>query len=281
MMPNINNRWHYHKEIELICFHKGRGTQFVGDHVKRFEAGDIVLIGSNLPHYWKYDELCCDETSNQNDKPFSTVIHFYDNFLGEKFQTLPEFSGVNKLIQKAKLGIYIDGHAAQLIMKKIEQIYDLHGPYKILALLESLVDISNINDPVTLASMGFKYDYRESDNERLNVIYDFVLSNFKSKIQLEEVAALAGLVTHSFCRYFKARTGKTFTKFLIEIRIGYACKLIVDDKLDIKQICYESGFNNFSCFHKNFKSVTGVTPKLYRDVRFKNSPSIMLNNISA
>ena len=81
---------------------------------------------------------------------------------------------------------------------------------------------------------------------------------------LDEVAAVAKLVPNSFCRHFKSRTGKTYTQFLTELRIGHACKLLLDNRISIKQLCYESGFNNFTCFHKNFKTITGKTPQLYQ-----------------
>src|SRR6185312_11730808 len=76
MVPNINSRWHYHPEIELIYFHKGSGMQFVGDSIKRFERDSIVLIGANLPHYWKFDE----EPESTDGNSYSTVVHFFEDF---------------------------------------------------------------------------------------------------------------------------------------------------------------------------------------------------------
>jgi AraC-like DNA-binding protein len=263
MIPNINNRWHYHTEIELICFHRGTGTQFVGDHIKRFAPGDIVLVGSGLPHYWKYDAICFTE-KDPNDA-YSTVIHFFDNFMGERFLALPEAKSVKTILEKAKRGILIKEQYAADIALKIEKIYQMDGLHKIIALLECLMDIAALPQIVQLSSIGFKSDFRESENERMNNIYNFALNNFRKKIQLEEIAGVADLVPNSFCRYFKTRTGKTFSQFLTEVRVGYACKLILDNKTDIKQVCFESGFNNFSCFHKSFKSITGKTPKLYQE----------------
>jgi AraC-like DNA-binding protein len=262
MIPNINNRWHYHTEIELICFHKGSGTQFVGDNIKRFVAGDIVLVGSDLPHYWRYDPPYFDDATSK--EPYSTVIHFYDNFMGERFLHLPETKPIKNILEKAKRGILIKGENAIEIAPYIEKIYQSNGIAKIISLLECLTAISNLSQIALLSSIGFKYDYRESENERLNNIYNFALNNFRKKIQLEEIASIADLVPNSFCRYFKTRTGKTFSKFLVDIRVGYSCKLILENKMDIKQICFESGFNNFSSFHKSFKMITGKTPKLYR-----------------
>lgn len=262
MMPNINNRWHYHNEIELICFHKGSGTQFVGDHINRFMPGDIVLLGKDLPHYWKYDSSSIKNPDSE--EPYSTVVHFYDNFIGEKFLHLPETKQIKNILEKAKRGILIRGEKGPEIASAIEKIYQSKGLIKIIKLLECLLAISSLPQVISLSSLGFKYDYGDSENERINDIYNFVLNNFQRKINLDEVSAIADLVPNSFCRYFKTRTGKTFSRFLLEIRIGYSCKLILENKMYIKQVCFESGFNNFASFHKSFKLITGKTPKLYQ-----------------
>lgn len=261
--PNVNNKWHYHTEIEMVCFHKGTGTQFVGDNIERFMPGDIVLVGSDLPHYWRYDSSFFEDGISA--EPYATVIHFYESFLGERFLQLPETKSIRNVLDKAKRGLLMRGKDAEKIALQMEKVYAAEGLRKITALLDCLMMVAAAPEVESLSSIGFKADFRESENDRMNNIYNFALNNFKKKIQLEEIAAVADLVPNSFCRYFKMRTGKTFSKFMVDIRVGYACKLILENRLDIKQICFESGFNNFSCFHKSFKEITGKTPKLYQE----------------
>ena len=260
-IPNINNRWHCHSEVELICFHQGVGTQFVGDNIKRFKSGDIVLVGAHLPHYWRYDQ----SIQLFPDTPCSTASHFSENFLGERFLYLPESKPIKDLLQKAKRGIYIYGQDAKAVSTIMEEAYHATGLRRIILLMECLLHISGIRHPALLSSLGFKYDRRESEDERLNTIYEFSLRHFKDKLTLEEVASLINLTRTSFCRYFKSRTGKTYTQFLTDLRIGYACKLLLENRHSIKQISFESGFNNFTSFHDTFKSIVGKTPKNYRD----------------
>jgi AraC-like DNA-binding protein len=124
--------------------------------------------------------------------------------------------------------------------------------------------------------MGFQSNFSPAENERINAIYDYTLKHFGQKIALEEIASVAGLVPNSFCRYFKSRAGKPFSQFLIEIRIGYACKLLLDGRMSVKQLCYESGFNNFSCFHKHFKAITGKSPLDYQKA-YANKPTVSLD----
>jgi len=262
MTPNINNRWHYHPEIELIHFHKGIGTQFVGDHISQFEPGDIVLLGRNLPHFWKYDqEYLSDQTGTS---PYSTVVHFFENFIGERFLFLPESRNIKMLLEKAGRGVLLKGADTRPIAELIENIFIAEGIERILALIKCLATISTCSSLTTLSSLGFRYNFAESENKRITAIYNFSFHNFQRKIKLSEVAEVAGMTTNSFCRYFKHHTGKNYSDFLTDIRIGYACKLLLANQSSAKQICYESGFNNFSSFHQNFKKVTGKTPQSYQ-----------------
>lgn len=263
LIPNINSRWHCHSEVELICFHKGSGTQFVGDDVRRFNAGDVVLVGASLPHFWHFD---VEERSDQGDvnSPFSTVIHFTENFWGERFLMLAENAVIKNVLEKAKRGLALKGEIAVKVIDLMEQLYHAEGPYRIMLLIESLVAASAVSDKSVLASLGFRYDNPEQENERINAIYKYTLNHFREKIKLETVASIAGLSPNSFCRYFKSRTGKQFSQFVTEIRVGYACKMLINNNMGIKQICYDSGFHNFTCFYKQFKQITGKTPAGYQ-----------------
>jgi len=259
--PYINNRWHYHPEVELIYFHEGGGTQFVGDHINRFDAGDIILVGSNLPHYWRHDDVFFNEESGK--KVHSTVIHFSENFWGEPFLQLPETKPIRSLLDKARRGIRVNDREQRSLPPLIEKVLLSEGVGRIIALIECLSAFALTPDLHPLSSLGFRHDFSEAESQRINAIYDYTLSNFSQKIYLEKVASVAGLVPNSFCRYFKSRTGKTYTQFLTEIRVGHACKLLIDNRISIKQLCFESGFNNFTCFHKNFKMITGKSPQHY------------------
>ncbi len=262
LVPHVNNRWHYHKEVELIHFKKGDGTQFIGDNIKRFKAGDVVLVGANLPHYWRFDDSYFDE--NPKMTADVRVAHFCEDFWGNGFLDLPENSVLRSILDKAKRGLQITGQTRLKVAETLEELLDADGPQRIILLIQALFTISRCKQLETLASIGFKHDYVEAENDRINDIYDYTLKNFKRPIQLEEIAAVANISPNSFCRYFKSRTRKTYTEFLIEIRVGHACKLLIESGLSIKQLCYESGFNNFTSFHKYFKMITGKSPLLYQ-----------------
>ncbi|WP_316821263.1 AraC family transcriptional regulator [Pedobacter gandavensis] len=261
-VPYINNRWHYHAEVELIYFKKGNGTQFIGDSIKRFRSGDLVLIGAHLPHYWRFDDSYFVEDEQENADV--VVVHFCENFWGNHFLNLPENKALKLILEKAQRGIQISDKVKNAIGEIMESILLSEGSKRIILLMEALLAIENCTQHELLSSIGFRHDFEEIENDRINAIYNYSLANFKRKIQMEEMAAVANISPNSFCRYFKSRTRKTYTQFISEIRVGHACKLLIEDSMNVKQICYESGFHNFASFHKHFKIITGKSPLSYQ-----------------
>lgn len=262
IVPYFLNKWHYHPEIELVNIIKGRGTQFIGDSIQHFKEGDLVLVGSNLPHYWRCDEIYFQDNSELNVE--AKVVHFLEDIWGDKFIELPENKFIKELYKKAKKGLIIKGEAKKQVIFLMTKMLAEKDFKKIICLLEALYIISSSNDVELLSSSVSNNNYNESETKRINDIYQFSLNNFKRKISLEEIADVANISTNSFCRYFKNKTLKTYSQFLIEVRVGHACKLLIENKLTISSVCYESGFNNFSNFNKFFKSITGKSPLQYK-----------------
>lgn len=261
---NVNARWHFHPEIELIRIHRGGGTQFMGDHIQRFGAGDIVLVGGNLPHFWRYDEELIE--NEKEEALCSTVIHFNDTLWGERFLQLPENKLLTGVLEKAQRGLLLRGQIRNRVAELMERIQQSEGTYRLIHLLECLVAMTagGSEELVPLASLGFRHQSSAAEHERINAIYEYAFQHFRDRIPLEVIAAEAGLVPSAFCRYFKSKTGKSFSGFLLELRVGQACKLLLENRLNNKQICFESGFNNFTSFHKHFKAVTGLSPQSYQ-----------------
>jgi AraC-like DNA-binding protein/quercetin dioxygenase-like cupin family protein len=257
--PHIGNKLHYHPEIEIIHIQQGSGSQQIGDDVRKFKSGDIAFLGPNLPHYWNYhtEEI-------KGSKPQATVIHFKEDFWGDEFLKLPENEKIQLLLDKAKRGIQITGKTKTLVAKLISACLQAEGPERIITLMEILFTIANSGDYLLLSSKDYRHEYKNAEIDRMSDIYEYTLTNFRRKIHLDEIAQIAHISTNSFCRYFKSRARKTYFQFLTELRVGYACRLLVDNKLNIKQICFESGFNNFASFHKHFKKQTGKSPLNYQ-----------------
>ncbi len=256
------NRWHYHPEIELVSIEAGSGTQFVGDSIEPFGPGDVLLIGANLPHYWR-----CDAPYFENRADLfaeATVVHFRDDFWGPTFLNLPENRPVAALLQRARQGIMVRGESRPVVIQLLQRLRGATGPERLLLLLQILAEIAQSTECQQLCSGGYAVQFDEADTDRINLIYAYSLANFTRKITLDEIAAVASISPHSFCRYFKSRNRKSYSQFLLELRIQHACKLLMDGRLSVAQISLESGFNQFSGFNKYFRQITGKSPKEYR-----------------
>jgi len=262
LVPHINNRWHYHSEVELVHFKKGEGTQFIGDSIRCFKDGDVILVGSHLPHYWRFDNAFFDEDATV--LPDVRVTHFHEHFWGEQFLRLPENIPIKLLLEKAKRGLAVTGAGKEAVAAILEQLLHAEGAQKIILLIEALWVISGCRDVETLSSIGFQPERFEPENDRINAVYDYSMKHFKRKIQLEEIADVANISPKCFCRYFKSRTRKTYSRFLMELRVGHACRLLIQNSHCLKKLCYESGFNNITSFHKYFKIITGKSPLAYQ-----------------
>lgn len=261
-VPRMNNRWHFHPEVELILFHRGSGMQFVGDSVLPFAPGDIVLVGANLPHYWRFDDDY--QRESELSAPFATVAHFTETFWGTPFLNLPENQPLKALLYRAQRGLLLPSGASAALRPRFERLVQTQGPWRIVALLNCLLALAAHDELHVLSSEGFGYDTADTDDERLNAVYQYTLTHFRRRIGLAEVAAVAGLVPPAFCRYFKGRMGKTYFRFLLEIRVSRARQLLLETDLSIKDLCFESGFGNSADFHKSFKQLTGKTPLAYQ-----------------
>ncbi len=266
-VPYANNHWHYHREVELIHFERGSGTQFIGDSIRNFSSGDVILIGSNLPHYWSFDSGYLD--TNTTWKADVRVAHFNDDFWGGDFLDLPENTNIKQLLKDAQQGIAVYGTARADVQKLLAELLETEGAKRIVLLIEALTTIAHSKERTPISSVGFAPHFQRGENSRINNIYDFALQHFRQRITLDEIAGVAGMSSNAFCRYFKSRTGKTFSQFLIELRVGHACKLLIENNLSVKEICFETGFHNFAGFHKYFKQITGKSPLNYRRAYLK------------
>ncbi|WP_238381876.1 helix-turn-helix domain-containing protein [Mucilaginibacter pedocola] len=193
-----------------------------------------------------------------------SVVHFTEDFWGAQFLSLPENKGIKNLLNRARRGLQPIGAGVPKIGELVEQITRAEGSRKIILLMEVLIAIAAAEETKVLASLGFQHNFQESEKDRINAIYNYSIENFKKKITLEEIASVANISPNSFCKFFKSRSKKTYSRFINEIRVGSACKLLINNQMNVKEICYESGFYNFASFHKYFKEITGKSPLSYQ-----------------
>lgn len=248
--------WHYHPEIEIVLVGGGSGKRQIGSSISYFSNGDLVLIGSNLPH--------CGMTNENTNNDYEVVIQFEPGFLGESFWQSPEMNRIAAMLNTSKSGIVFGEKTKDSLAKKIASLHRATAVDKLLKLVKILDEMASAKDFEILNAGKYYLHTQVEDNERINLIFNYVKDHFKEQISLEEIAALANMAVPSFCRYFKKITNKTFTKFVNEYRITHSLKLLAEQPMSITDVCYESGFNNFSYFNKTFKEYTRKSPSEYR-----------------
>lgn len=261
-IPKHQSVWHYHEEFELVYVIRGTGTLFIGDRIKSFQSGDTVLIGSQIPHYWLFEN---HEDEAENDKPIDCiVIHFNSDLGSPNLLLMPELNPIKQLLQASKRSLIFPDQQSPRLSFLAERTLSLAGLPKLTSLFELLDFLcSQTSEPLT--SEHYSILNQSDDQGRMNNLMEYIREHYKQKIKLEDLAALAGLTENSFCRYFKQKTGKTPVQFITELRISHACSQLKNGHLSLKEICYDSGFNNFVSFHKSFKAITQKTPTQYKN----------------
>ncbi len=255
----FRSEWHYHPEIEIIFFREGSGTALIGNSIIFFKKDDFLIIGPNLPHMFKSDEgdLKNDEISE------AIIVHFSMEILNP-FLSLPENTLINKLMENSVVGLSIDGKSKEDAIKLIREIGFAQKTKRFIYLLELLNTIAECKEVEKITNSPLKIFTHKDDEKRLNRIYHYTLNNFHRQITLNEIANVIYMTPNSFCRYFKSRTKKQYSMFLIEVRISHACKLLIETDFSIGAISFESGFMNLSNFNRYFKNITGKSPLNYK-----------------
>ncbi len=256
------NNWHYHPEIELLYIKKSSGTWLIGDHIGHFQSGDVVMIGANLPHCFRHEQNYISR--NKKKAGESICIKFLPEIFGNPFLNLPETKEIKELLIKCNCGIKLTGKTKEHIAVMIEKMLLYLPGKKMICLLSILEEIAQHKKHFLLSSKGFMQFPADADRERIKIVFDYTFSHYAEKITIEKAASLLNMTRQSFCRYFKSKTKKTYIQFLMEARIGSACRLLVEDEKNVTEISYECGYNNISHFNHQFKFITGKRPLEYK-----------------
>ncbi len=265
--PYFDAPWHYHPEFELTYIMQGTGQRFVADSVQPFSEGDLVLLGSYLPHFWRNSSAFYQSDSQLAAE--SVVVQFPQTLIDNFLAKVPDFKSIMNLLRQSVFGIQFSQQTTEKVRHKLVQLPQLSEGFRFIGLLDILMILSQDSSPTLLASAAYRITIDDAETERMKRILDFTLAHFQGEISLETIAEIAHLTVPAFCRYFKKRTQKTYIEFLNHLRINHACKLLTDSELSIAQVGLECGFHNLSNFHQLFKRHTGLSPLQYKRVNHK------------
>jgi AraC-like DNA-binding protein len=246
-------KWHYHPEYELTFIANGSGVRFVGDNYETFEKNDLVLLGSSIPHTWT-SEPFIDQISS------AVVVQFSEEFITH-FINLYDFKMIKKMLELSSKGIYFKPF--DTLIQKIFTLTNESEVKQIATFLDVLDDLSKLPFR-TLASEFYAPKINHQNESRINKIFNYLKFNFHKNKSIEEMAAMIHLTPSAFCRFFKKTTGKTFSDYINEIRIGKACNLLTETDYPINEIANQIGYGNLAYFNRIFLKKKFCTPKQYR-----------------
>jgi AraC-like DNA-binding protein len=260
-MKHFYDKFHHHREVQITWIQKSHGSLLMGNTIATFAENDLLVIGANVPHSFRNDEIFYQK--NKKLAAEATSILFDENAFGKYFFDLPEMKNIKNFIKNADKGYRINGKTKEEIIAQLKVMEEKNGTERFLILMEILNRLSFSKEVELLSNLSFLGNPTSSESKKLEMVFQYMLDHHQRTIKLEEVAKIANLSVSAFCRFFKLRTRKTFSQFVNEFRISVACKKLLLDDFSISEICYEVGFTNLSNFNRQFKKITGFTPSQY------------------
>ncbi len=253
-VPGEGDHWHYHREMELTLFLQGKGERFVGDHIGAFGAGDLVLLGGMLPHYWHAE----GETTG-----WSIQWHFPKY---HPFWELPEGRELEGLFARARGGLRIAGRARDRVAGGVDGLARVRGLQRLAKWMELLGELAEAGaeEMEELASGSFVPPADATYQEAMSRVLRHLVERFREPVRLEEVLEIACLSRPTFARQFKRHTGRSLSEFLIELRVQAACRELAETGRGVLEIAMDCGFSQVSFFNRAFRRAMGCSPSEYR-----------------
>lgn len=258
---SYNAAWHFHPEYQLTLVIQSTGHRLVGDNISPLHDGDLVMVGSNLPHVWQQDTI---QRRHANYPVHAIVVRFLETFAGKDFLEIPEMEPVRRLLRRSVRGLRVTGETREVVAGKMRQLPDFIGLERIGRLLSILNTLAHSKELKPIVSPGFLPTLDRSDQDRMQRVCNYINAHLTESIDRARIAREAHLSEGAFSRFFKLRTGKTLPQYINELRIGRACRLLVDDNSKIADLALECGFTNLANFNRRFYEITHQTPRDYR-----------------
>ncbi len=247
-----------HNGCSLVAVIESRGTVYVGDCIHHYRNGEIVFFGPQIPSYWSNDQI------DRRKKHHFVTATFDEDFLGEKFLQLPEIEGIRQLLARAHRGLLFPRSVSARATPLLQLASHEKGAKRVALLIEALDVMASARTFKYLISPGFSSELEEDNLKRLSRVCKYVHQSYAGEIRETQAAKLAGLTPTYFSRFFRKSMGRTFMNYVIQVRIGEACRLLTEEDHTIVQIALQAGFNQLSNFNHHFLKLKGMTPREYR-----------------
>lgn len=252
---------HNHPEYELNLVVGMSGSRIVGDSTERYIDFDLALIGPYLYHKWNGDQDLL-----ATGQPYRVItIQFGIDLFNAHLLRKERFFKIRKLLDDSRRGVKFHGNTLAEAMQKLFSLTEDKGFSNVIEFLSLLDLLSNSDERGYLASEGFTPQAFKTGNDRIQIAYACILREFANpNLKIGDLSKLVNLSESAFSHFFQKYTNKSFTQFLVDVRLGHACKLLLDTDDTIKRVCFQSGFNNLANFNRLFRKYRNCTPVEYR-----------------
>lgn len=252
---------HRHREFELNFLSNCKGARrLVGDSIETVGDFDLVLIGHGIEHGWEQHE--CNNTHIRE-----ITIQFSEDLFGENLLGKNQLSGIRNLLKESTNGIVFPLSTILKVYSRLERLTQPDSGFNgLLEFLGLLNEIAELGGYRRLASSSFASVKPACDSRRVQKVQTYIDKHYKEEIRLNDLASIVGMTPTAFSRFFKLRTGRSISDYIIDVRLGHASRMLVDSTTSVAEICYDCGFNNISNFNRVFKKKKGHSPKSFRDI---------------
>ncbi len=252
---------HYHSAYELTLVLNSSGNRIVGDSVEKYSLNDLVLIGPEIYHKWDDDDESLEERNNAH----VITIQFSKDIFNQPLFLKDSFYSIKNLLKDSQRGLKFTDKTFKIIAKKIKNLITIKGFDAVIEFLKILHILSISNNKKYLAGEGFMSIKEHVKGDRINKMYNYILANFNDcNLRITDLAHESNMSPSAFGHFFKKCTNKSFTQFVVDLRLCHASKLLLDSNHSISEIAFISGFNNIANFNRLFKKNKFITPKQYR-----------------
>ena len=254
-VPSFEFKWHYHPEYELTYIVSGSGYRIVGNSHEHFSSGDLVLLGSNLPHTWW--------GKNEDESPSEAIVIQFSSEFIEPFLRLNEGQFIKELLAKSAKGIRFESDSSLLEkLLSLSEKKELHSILSLLSLLQDLTEKPTAN----LCAASYHNVISKKFETRINKVCTYIQNHYSESISLKQVSDLVFMTESNFCKFFKKATSTTFSYYLNDLRINEACHLLLYSEDTVSKIAQDCGFESLSYFNRVFLRKKQTTPSLFRKV---------------
>ena len=252
---------HNHEVFELNFVEHAPGVRrVVGDSNEVIGEYDLAIItGPDLEHVWEQN-TCTSENIRE------ITVHFYFDLGEDGFLAHNPFMSLRKMLLEARKGLAFPLDDIMRVYTLLDTLSSVkEGFYAVSQFMTILYELSKSRDMHTLASSSYAKVAVESDSRRVLKVKNYIAKNYTEEIRLNTLADIAGMSPSAFSRFFKSHTGRTLSEYIIEQRLGYASRMLVDTTNSVAEICYACGFNNLSNFNRIFKKKKNCSPTEFRE----------------